>query len=125
MIAQNHNQSVNVVRAFKALAFNHQRGRKAKTVKSKMAFYTTSQLFVEWITLTKNVQKAKKLRTKILIERQFQVIKALYDFANRSKIHKTIIDHCIKAYSQRLIRTALSSFSENIIARQTKRDIMG
>lgn len=74
--------------------------------------------------MTKSVQKAKKLRTRILIEKQFQVLKALYDNANRQKIKKTIIDHCLARYSQRLIRTALSSLSENIVAQQTKRDIL-
>ena len=99
-------------------------GAIGKTIRQKTNFVEATKFFGEWQTVTKAVQKAKRLRSKVLVERQFQVVKALYEHANVKKTQKSIMMHCLGNYSQRLARMALLSLKDNIMSRQGKRNIM-
>ena len=101
-----------------------QRKRKAKIIKARTNFSMGNKFILEWNTLTKNLRKAKKFRTKCLVEKQFQVLKALYEHASRSRVHKSIINHCLQRYSFRLLNAGLSSLCENVQTSRAKRDIM-
>ena len=70
-MSNKHRQAQLIIRGFKALDYYNKRQKKAKTIKSKNNFIDGAKFFSEWQVLTKNVLKAKKLRTKVLIEKQF------------------------------------------------------
>ena len=64
--------------------------------------------------MTKNIKKAKILRSRNLVELQFQVFKALHENHTKCKFRKAIISHCLETYSARLLRAAVVGLSENV-----------
>ena len=68
-----------------------ERKRKGRSILAKTNYIMGAKFLSEWLCLAKNLKKAKNFRSKCLFERQFQVLKSLYENANRSKVHSTII----------------------------------
>lgn len=122
-LAQEHHQAFLIIRGFRAIERHTLRCRKAKVIERRANVIRGHKLFTEWQVLAKNINKAKKLRSKILIERQFQVLKTLYEHSKRCKIYKRIIGHCLQRYSLRLLETAMEHLKSNIVNQRAKREI--
>ena len=71
LLALSHAQARALIKGIQALKANAVRGRHAKMIRQQSAFHAGAKMFSEWQVLTKNMIKAKRLRTKVLVERQF------------------------------------------------------
>ena len=93
-------------------------------VKKKNNYIRGAKFFSEWHQLAKNISKAKRFRSHVLLELQFKVLKALYEYASGSKERSAIVGLCLQRYSSRLMRASLLSLSNNVQTRVSQRHMV-
>ena len=97
---------------------------RARTVATNHTYALVARYMQPWKEQTKAILKAKKFRSHVLAEMQFKIFKSLYEYGQREKAYRALIERGLQAYSQRLQVQAFESLRHNITARRVRSETL-